>query len=73
MGAASGAGGGARVAALQHTDPAAAAETVAARELDRPQQQLEADGAGEVVYRRIGTRRRHGRLRDGVLMLKLTR
>eukprot|EP00964_Phaeocystis_antarctica_P018417 scaffold10185_cov66-Phaeocystis_antarctica.AAC.2 len=47
---ASGVGGGAPVAALQHTDPAAAAKAVAARELNRPQQQLEADGAGVVVH-----------------------
>ena len=42
-------GGGARLATLQYAHPAAPAEAVATRELDWPQQQLEADRARVVV------------------------
>ena len=47
--------GCAHLAALQHTAPAAAAEAVATGEHDGPQEQVEADGAAEVLLReRLG-------------------
>jgi len=39
-------------AALQHADPAATAECVAARECNGAEQQLEADGAGVILHAR---------------------
>ena len=47
--------GCAHLAALQHTAPAAAAEAVATGEHNGPQEQVEADGAAEVLLReRLG-------------------
>ena len=47
--------GCAHLAALQHAAPAAAAEAVATGEHDGPQEQVEADGAAEVLLReRLG-------------------